>query len=140
MVARSVFALYVLALFLVVFLPAEDAIQVTGFVAVIAGFLSSLGLPRQPSEVVVEFLSNIVLFVPWGLFVRLLSPTRFPAWAVVLSGAGLSLAIELIQILVPGRVTALSDVIANTLGTAVGLLLLKIVAPSALRLMGRGAA
>ena len=60
--ARAVFAVYIVALLLVVLLPADDARHVTGFVSVIADFLSTFGIPRQPAEVAVEFLSNIVLF------------------------------------------------------------------------------
>jgi glycopeptide antibiotics resistance protein len=37
-----------------------------------------------------------------------------------LIGAALSLSIELVQMAVPSRVTALSDVLLNTVGTAAG--------------------
>lgn len=137
--ARTVFAVYIVALLLVVLLPADDARHVTGFVSVIADFLSTFGIPRQPAEVAVEFLSNIVLFGPWGFFLRLLSRPAFPNWAVVLSGAVLSTVIELLQLIIPGRVTALSDVIANTLGTLAGVLLLKVVLAITSRLSARGA-
>lgn len=137
--ARAVFAVYIVALLLVVFLPADDARHVTGFVSVIADFLSTVGIPRQPAEVAVEFLSNIVLFGPWGFFLRLLSRAALPSWAVVLSGAVLSTVIELLQLIIPGRVTALSDVIANTLGTLAGVLLLKVVLAITSRLSARGA-
>lgn len=137
--ARGVFALYVVALLLVVLLPADDARHVTGFVSVIADFLSTFGIPRQPAEVAVEFLSNIVLFMPWGFFLRLLSRPGFPSWAVVLSGAVLSTAIELLQLVIPGRVTALSDIIANTLGTVAGVLVLKVFLAITSRFSARGA-
>ncbi|SEC50420.1 VanZ family protein [Arthrobacter woluwensis] len=137
--ARAVFAVYIVALLLVVLLPADDARHMTGFVSVIADFLSTFGIPRQPAEVAVEFLSNIVLFGPWGFFLRLLSRPALPSWAVVLSGAVLSTVIELLQLIIPGRVTALSDVIANTLGTLAGVLLLKVVLAITSRLSARGA-
>ncbi|MEZ2372314.1 VanZ family protein [Arthrobacter sp. RCC_34] len=137
--ARTVFAVYIVALLLVVLLPADDARHVTGFVSVIADFLSTVGIPRQPAEVTVEFLSNIVLFGPWGFLLRLLTRPALPSWAVALSGAVLSTGIELLQLIIPGRVTALSDVIANTLGTLAGVLLLKVVLAITSRLSARGA-
>jgi len=137
--ARGAFAVYIVALLLVVLLPADDARQVTGFVSVIAEFLSTFGIPRQPAEVAVEFVSNIVLFVPWGFLLRLLSRPHVPDWAVAFSGTVLSTVIEVLQLVIPGRVTALSDVIANTLGTVTGLLLLKVIVIIRGRLSARGA-
>lgn len=137
--AQAVFAGYIAALLVVVLLPADDARHVTGFVSVIADFLSTCGIPRQPAEVAVEFLSNIVLFVPWGFFRRLLTRPALPGWALVLSGAALSTGIELFQLIIPGRVTAVSDVIANTLGTLAGVLLLKGTLAISSRLRVRGA-
>ncbi|MFJ3958964.1 VanZ family protein [Arthrobacter sp. NPDC090010] len=121
------FAAYLAALALVVLLPAQEAQHVTGFVGVIADFLSTWGFPRRGAEMAVEFSSNIVLFVPFGAFLRLLSPPRIPGWLLMAGGTVTSTAIELIQLVVPGRVTALSDVIANTAGTIVGVLLIALL-------------
>jgi len=51
-------------------------------------------------------------------------PKLLPAWSclllAVVVGFGLSLAIELTQVWLPGRDSSLSDLIANTVGTAIG--------------------
>ncbi|SDX17099.1 VanZ like family protein [Arthrobacter sp. cf158] len=116
---------YLVSLSFVVFLPAREASDVTGFVGVIAGWLSALGLPRNAADVGVEFVANIALFVPLGLLVRLLRPTLWNWWPVALLAVVSSVAIEVLQLVIPGRVTALSDVIANTLGALAGLALAK---------------
>ena len=64
-------------------------------------------------------LLNLALFVPLGLAVSWRS--RRVAAAVV-TGFLLSAAIELLQTVVPGRDPSLSDVVFNTLGTAIGAL------------------
>lgn len=67
-----------------------------------------------------EFVANIVLFVPFGILVALLLPRR-PAWAVIGLGLATSAVIELAQLLfLPDRVADVRDLVANTLGTAVG--------------------
>ncbi len=115
-VLRTVFATYLIALALVVFLPAREAGTVTGFVGIIAGWLAFLGLPFGPAATAVEFVANIVLFVPFGALVRILWP-KASSWQRMLPlAAGASAFIELVQLLIPGRVTSLSDVVANTLG------------------------
>jgi hypothetical protein len=70
-----------------------------------------------------DFVANILLYLPYGLFwVQALR--RWPPTArivfVVLSGLALSAGIELIQFYEPGRVSSLSDVYSNTLGALVG--------------------
>ncbi len=119
------FGVYLVALALVVFLPAREASTVTGFVGVIAGWLSLLGLPFSAAAVGVEFAANIVLFIPFGAFLRILRPALWSWWAAGLLAIGSSALIETVQLVVPGRVTALSDVVANTLGALLGLAVMK---------------
>ncbi|MFE4196475.1 VanZ family protein [Paenarthrobacter sp. NPDC056912] len=125
---RALFAAYLISLAFVVFLPAREASTVTGFVGIIAGWLSSLGLPLAAAEVGVEFAANIVLFVPFGAFVRLLQPRQWSWLPVMILALVSSVTIEVVQLVIPGRVTALSDVIANTVGAMVGLAAVKTVA------------
>lgn len=69
----------------------------------------------------VEFAANIGLFVPFGL---LLTPLMRRWWAVVPIGFAVTSTIELVQAtLLPGRTGSLLDIAANTLGTAIGMLL-----------------
>ena len=62
---------------------------------------------------------NILLFVPLGIFLPLLWRRFRSATSTVLFGFGMSLAIELLQILT-FRATDVNDLITNTLGTLLG--------------------
>ena len=80
-----------------------------------------------------EFLANIALFVPIGVFLLLLVGTRF--WWVA---AGLAFvmtsAIETAQRSIPGRVPDERDLFANTLGALVGIALaIVLTLPATLR-------
>jgi glycopeptide antibiotics resistance protein len=67
-----------------------------------------------------EFLANIGLFVPIGMFLLLLFGAG--GWWVAAGGSfALTLAIENIQRSIPGRVSDERDVIANTLGALIGI-------------------
>lgn len=72
---------------------------------------------------------NIIGFVPLGfLALAVLGrasrlPERRQSLAVVCSGFALSLAIELTQVFLPARSSSLTDLGANTAGTALGVLL-----------------
>lgn len=81
----------------------------------------------------VEFLANIGLFVPLGVFLLLLVGTRL--WFVALAaGIVLTSMIESIQKSIPGRVSDPRDVAANSIGLFVGLALaLLLTLPSAMR-------
>lgn len=115
---------YLGALGWVVLTPASVAGQATGFVDVLAHALSAVGVPFHIGYPVLEFTANIVLFVPFGALAVYAVPLRRPAAAstlmIIAAGCLASTAIELTQRFVPGRVSAVSDVIANTLGTAAG--------------------
>jgi glycopeptide antibiotics resistance protein len=68
----------------------------------------------------VEFAANILLFVPLGVLVAALLGGRRQWWAVPI-GAMLSGLIEVAQLLfLPSRVPDGRDVLANTLGTVIG--------------------
>lgn len=118
---------YLLALGWLVLTPADTAGRVTGIVATLAHALDPLGIPFAISYGVLEFTANIALFVPFGVFAFTAIPLRAPAVSstllVIASGCLLSTGIELLQLIVPGRVSTPSDVAANTLGTALGVAL-----------------
>jgi len=69
---------------------------------------------------VADFIRNILLFVPFGLSLGLLGsrPRR-----IFLTGFVLSTAIEVAQLLIPGRDSSWSDVVSNSLGAVIGGLL-----------------
>ena len=69
---------------------------------------------------VAEFTANILLFVPVGiLFTVLLGRWRW--WLVLAIGTALTLTIEFVQLFLPARVSDPRDLLANTVGTAVGM-------------------
>ena len=67
-----------------------------------------------------ESFANVMLFVPFGLLIALLVPTRW-WWVVVVALVLAAGGIELGQALfLPGRVASLDDVLANSLGGVLG--------------------
>lgn len=70
----------------------------------------------------VEFLANIGLFVPLGVFLLLLVGTRL--WFVaIMAGIVLTSMIEAVQKEIPGRVSDPRDVAANSIGMVLGVAL-----------------
>lgn len=122
-VARVALVPYAIVLGLIVWLPASAASKVTGIAFRIARYVSvHADIPLGLSYTVFEFLANIALFVPLGLLLVAAWP-RANAWVVLLLGYSSSGTIELVQTLLPSRFPTLSDVIANTIGTAIGCLI-----------------
>jgi glycopeptide antibiotics resistance protein len=66
-----------------------------------------------------EYLANIALFVPVGLFLLLLFGTRF-WWLAVAAAITMTSLIETAQRSIPGRVSDDADIAANTLGAVIG--------------------
>lgn len=74
----------------------------------------------------VEFAANVAMFVPVGMFFLLLFGRR--KWfAGVLAGVALTSGIEFVQRFMPDRVSDISDIIANSTGTVIGVLFVLIV-------------
>lgn len=125
--ARVMLLPYAIALGLIVWLPATAASRFTGVVFRVARFVSArTDISLTTSYTVFEFLANIALFVPLGLLLVAAWP-RANAWVVVLLGYSASATIELVQTLLPSRYPTLSDVVANTIGTAIGCVLVRLV-------------
>ena len=68
----------------------------------------------------IEFLANIGLFVPLGMFVLLLVGTRL-WWVALACGIVVTSMIEAVQKEIPGRVSDPRDVAANTIGMFLGI-------------------
>jgi VanZ family protein len=72
-----------------------------------------------------DAIGNIALYVPLGILLHTVLRRRFGrrilgAFATVLGGAALSAGVEWLQAYSPARVSSLIDLVANVLGTAVG--------------------
>ena len=81
----------------------------------------------------IEFLANVGLFVPLGVFLLLLVGSRL--WLVALmAGIVLTSMIESVQREIPGRVSDPRDVAANSIGMFLGIALAMVLTlPATLR-------
>jgi glycopeptide antibiotics resistance protein len=80
-----------------------------------------------------EYLANVALFVPVGLFLLLLFGTRY-WWLAGVSAIVLTSFIETAQRSIPGRVPDQQDIAANTMGAVVGIVLgMLLTLPAAVR-------
>jgi glycopeptide antibiotics resistance protein len=69
-----------------------------------------------------EYLANVALFVPIGLFLLLLFGTRF-WWVAGAAAITMTSLIEAAQRSIPGRVPDERDIAANTMGAVVGIVI-----------------
>ncbi len=80
-----------------------------------------------------EFLANIALFVPVGMFLLLLFGTRL-WWLAITASFAMTGFIEFAQRSIPGRVPDPRDLVANGLGAVIGVLIAVVLTlPAALR-------
>ena len=73
---------------------------------------------------VINFLGNIIVFMPLGFFVMLLYRPKL--WKCVLVGTFSSLFIEVCQIFIIGRKTDIDDIFLNTAGCFAGAVIYKL--------------
>ncbi len=78
-------------------------------------------------EAAINIIGNISMFIPTGIIMPILYRRLDRFWKVLLAGAGLSFVIEMIQLLFPGSVTDIDDLILNTAGAASGYGIYKLV-------------
>jgi VanZ family protein len=91
------------------------------------GYLESVDYTR------LEFLANIGLFVPVGAFLVLLLGARW-WWVALLACVAMTGFIETAQQAIPGRVPDERDLVANSLGAGIGVLVaLVLTAPAEIR-------
>lgn len=82
----------------------------------------SLSLRLTGFRALADSLANIALFAPLGAAAALC----MSGWArPIMAGAALSLAIEIVQLAIPGRYTSPWDLAFNTLGTGLGVALVR---------------
>lgn len=93
-------------------------------------WLLDRGLTNDEAYSLIEFWSNVALYGPLGIFAMAMLPT-LRWWQAVVLAIAVSGTFELLQGLLPGRTASAQDVVANTLGAAIGAGL--VVASRALR-------
>lgn len=80
----------------------------------------------KPAAAVINIIGNIIIFIPFGFLLSLL--WRGASWRKALLGtAAFSLVIELLQLLLPDRMTDIDDLLLNSLGGLLGFLIYKLV-------------
>jgi glycopeptide antibiotics resistance protein len=115
-VVAGLLAGYLVVVAWIVFWPSAD--PASSSVTWMTGVLSGLGAPGWVDATVVEFLANVVMFVPLTFLGSLLRPGW---WGWVLVGFAATSGIELVQMVVLSDRSATGfDVAANTLGALIG--------------------
>ena len=97
------------------------------------GAISAVFMPRY--FIAFDVIINVLAYAPFGAlacFRARESGSSRPILRAILLGAALSLAMETCQLFIPNRVSSIADVIANTMGTALGTLVFAEPAYSAL--------
>ncbi|MHA3725125.1 VanZ family protein [Leucobacter sp. HY1910] len=108
---------------LIVLWPTPVDRSLRGVIAVFLDALHHAGVPSSFGYAQLEFTANIVMFVPLGFFMYLLIPQGKTVLCAMLVPA-LSLTAEAAQMLfLPARYASLLDVVANSAGGWLGLLL-----------------
>jgi glycopeptide antibiotics resistance protein len=82
-----------------------------------------------------EFVANIALFVPLGLFFVLLVGKR-QWWLALGLAVVLTAGIEWVQQFIPSRVSDVRDILSNSLGAAIGVVITLSVAAARQRARG----
>jgi glycopeptide antibiotics resistance protein len=84
-------------------------------------------LKSSPLEMLAALFGNVLLFAPFGFLLPLLVPAMRRWWQALAAGAGLSLLIELYQLVWPSvRKADVNDVLMNALGTLLGFAALRL--------------
>ena len=99
--------------------PLDDRGQ--GILHSILALLAGHPLTNWITYDVVEFSANVAMFVPVGVLFLLLAGRR-RWWLALAGGIGITCAIEFTQLFLPGRFADVRDVLANSLGTLLGVL------------------
>ncbi|MBD7958268.1 VanZ family protein [Microbacterium sp. Sa4CUA7] len=114
---------YGLFLALVVFWPSPIDRPFAALLARLIAEAHERGVPSFVDYAFIEFTANVALFIPVGVVLGLIVPLRWTILALLL-GPALSGAIELAQhVLLPGRYSSGADIVANSWGAAVGVIL-----------------
>ncbi|PMC33769.1 VanZ family protein [Bacillus sp. UMB0899] len=123
----TTFFVYFLCMIHLVFFPIE--VNIGEYANLTPWYISINYIPILTIDLK-TFLLNIIMMVPFGMYLPLLNQKVHSIKKAAFHGLLISLSFEIIQIVLKaalgnGRSTDINDLIANTLGAAVGFLLLK---------------
>lgn len=125
--ALAVAGVYLLAVLLVVFWPTPVDRPAAGILNETLSWLHRHGMLGFVNYNFVEFSANVAMFAPLGLIASVVFKN---AWLGIIAGAFGSCLIELGQaLLLPSRFASGLDVLANTMGAALGALLFALLTP-----------
>jgi VanZ like family len=110
----AVYVLFVLDLALLQFPTRYPITNVVPLRSIVADWMSG------GRDFVVNFLGNIVAFIPIGMMPRLARPRRARVWHAAFVSLSLSALIEGVQYATGRRVTDVDDLILNTVGGMLG--------------------
>ncbi|MGO3527980.1 MULTISPECIES: VanZ family protein [Glutamicibacter] len=118
----TVFIAYLIAVLLIGFWPTPVDRPLAGALTKGIAWLHRHGMPGFIGYSDIEFVANVVFFIPMGIITTLWNKNPMRSVAI---GTYASLSIELLQELVlPQRYPSVFDIIANTIGAAIGAFLL----------------
>jgi glycopeptide antibiotics resistance protein len=118
---RALFVAYLIPVLALTLWPRITSTLIPEWATFILDRLGTVGVAM--SFDLLEALANVALFVPFGLLgVPLLTgrPRARAAVLTIAAGTALSVAIELAQLVIPGRFSSVQDVVMNGLGTILG--------------------
>lgn len=119
-VAAGLLVLWLTLVGVVVLWPTPVDSAARGLIKASLNWLHAAGVPSFVDYNLVETGANVLMFAPIGGLTAVLLPPAY-RWLAVAGAFLLSLAIELVQdMLLPERFASLQDVLANTLGAALG--------------------
>ena len=118
-VLRYVFLTYLVCLLLLTLSPqAASTSDVKSNFVPFFSVIYALKSGFQTAQYLV--ILNILLFVPMGIFLPCVFRKADRFYRTVLTAFAVTLFIELVQVLLPGRAFDIDDILMNTLGAAIG--------------------
>ncbi|MDQ0723199.1 glycopeptide antibiotics resistance protein [Paenibacillus sp. W4I10] len=133
-VSMLAFAIYMLGVMHFVFFPIDVNIGI--YANQTPWYQSIQWIPLLTADAP-SFLLNIVLFMPLGFMLPFIKPWIHSMQTAALAGLALSILIEITQLLLRvtlgnGRSTDLNDIIANTTGSVLGIVILNLFTKSSI--------
>lgn len=114
-IAILIFALYSIAMFSVVGIPAVGTFKVDFSL----NLIPLIDIVNSPLEYIKNTILNIILFIPLGFFVPVIWKNYRSVKIMFFMGFVVSVTIEILQIFT-FRLTDIDDFITNTTGTVIG--------------------